>query len=388
MTTTLTLPALDENIADYTVIKWLKHPGDVIAINDPLLEVETDKVTMEVGAELAGTLLDIIAKPGMVIHPGGELATLQREGTQSERTARCKTQRLTPVVARLVAEHNLDLSQLTGTGSQGRVTKKDVLAFLSKQEQVATQPDVSQPAPTPASVPIISEPTNGLRSKVMPHTGMRRSIAAHMVQSVQTSPHVTTVFEIDFSVIDAHRAAQKAAFASEGIKLTYMAYIMQATAKALKKYPQVNSSWHDDGLILHSAVNIGLIVAVDGGVVAPVVFEADQLNLRGLAKRIETVAQRGRQGQLTPDEMKEGTFCISNHGASGSLWGTPIIFQPQAGILGIGTIEERVKVINGGIHIKPCAYVSFSFDHRVMDGALADGFVSDIKHTIETWTDP
>lgn len=379
----LTLPNLDDNVTDYTLVKWLKQPGQTVGVNEPVLEVETDKVTMEVVAEQAGTLTELLVRPGDTLQPGAILARL-KPANSTPAAARPATAppgenggsaRLTPVVARLVADHEIDVTQITGTGYQGRVTKKDILAYLER----------GQPKPGPAAPQPVQPQSGSTPAGLLPLTGMRRTIAGHMVHSVQTSPHVTTVFEFDFAAVAAHRAAHKTRFAQDGLKLTYMAYLIQATAGALKRFPVVNSVWHDEGLELKPEVNIGLIVAVEGGLLAPVIRQADQLNLRGLARAIGELSERARQGALKPGEMQGGTFTISNHGASGSLLGTPIIFQPQAGILGLGAIEDRVKVLNGGIHIRPCAYVSFSFDHRIMDGALADGFVADIKQTIENW---
>lgn len=422
MTIELTLPQLDDNVAEYTVSRWLKQAGEAVIENEPILEVETDKVTMEMVAEKSGILDSHLVEVGHVIHPGATVALLRADSVASagvgpgvgrqtddspasdapDQADSSRAMRLTPVVARMVAEHNLDVRQITGSGHQGRVTKKDVLAYL-KQGSAAQSAPPAEPSLKPATTPPspvesveptpplvqpspVSSPTPAPTSELLPLTGMRRSIAEHMVRSLHTSPHVTTVFEFDFSAVAAHRAAHKAQFAKEGLKLTYMTYLAQATVAALKRFPQVNSVWHEEGIELKPEINLGVIVAVESGLLAPVIHEADLLNLRGMAKAIAGLAERARQNALTAAEMQGGTFSISNHGAAGSLLGTPIIFQPQAGILGVGVIEERVKVVNGGLHIKPCAYISFSFDHRLMDGAIADGFVADIKRTIEEWS--
>lgn len=375
-----TLPTLDENVTEYRISYWVKQVGDSFVANEPLLEVETDKVTMEVVAESDGVLMEQVVEVGMVVHSGAVLGHIEvgaiEEALLAEKVAARKQHKMTPVVARMVAENELDIKQIRGTGRDGRVTKKDVEAYLAQRKTTAVQPSV-EPLPQVSA-------SNGLT----PLTGMRRSIAEHMVRSVQTSPHVTTVFEFDFSAVAAHRRQHKAEFAEAGIKLTYMAYITQATANALRRFPQVNSVFHglEQGIELKPEINIGLIVAVKDGLYAPVIHRADQLNLRGLAGQIEDLAVRARHNQLKTRDLQGGTFTISNHGAAGSLLGTPIIFQPQVGILGVGKIEERIKIIQGAIHIRPLAYVSFSFDHRVMDGAVADGFVSDIQTQIENWT--
>lgn len=219
----------------------------------------------------------------------------------------------------------------------------------------------------------------------MPLTNIRRSIAEHMVRSKHTSPHVTSVFEFDFSAVAAHRKANKDNFERDGVRLTFTAYIVAATVQALKTHPTVNSSWSDEGILLKREINIGMATAIDDGLIVPVIKNADSLNLLGLARIINDLADRARNKQLKPNEVKGGTFSITNHGTMGSLFATPIINQPQCGILGIGAIEKRVKVIDDAIAIRTMAYVSFTFDHRILDGAEADRFVSTIKQQIETW---
>jgi 2-oxoisovalerate dehydrogenase E2 component (dihydrolipoyl transacylase) len=214
---------------------------------------------------------------------------------------------------------------------------------------------------------------------------MRRGIAEHMVRSKRTSPHVTTVFEFDFTAVSKHRAAHKEQFARDGARLTFTAYLVAATVQALKQHPLVNSTWTDEGVRLLRDINLGMATALDEGLIVPVIKNADSLNLLGLARVINDLAERARRKQLRPDEVQGGTFTITNHGVSGSLFAMPIINQPQCGILGVGMIEKRVKVINDAIAIRPLAYVSFTFDHRILDGATADYFVASIKEGIETW---
>jgi 2-oxoglutarate dehydrogenase E2 component (dihydrolipoamide succinyltransferase) len=214
---------------------------------------------------------------------------------------------------------------------------------------------------------------------------MRRAIAEHMVRSKQTSPHVTTVFEFDFTAVATHRTAHKSQFAKDGANLTFTAYLVAATVQALKEHPLANSSWEEKGVRLHRNINIGMATAIDDGLIVPVIKNADSLNLLGLARTINDLAHRARNKQLKPDEVQGGTFSITNHGTSGSLFATPIINQPQCGILGVGKIEKRVKVVDDAIGIRPLAFVSFTFDHRILDGASADYFVSSIKEIIENW---
>jgi 2-oxoglutarate dehydrogenase E2 component (dihydrolipoamide succinyltransferase) len=295
--------------------------------------------------------------------------------------------RVSPVVARMLQTHDIDVHDLSGSGRDGRITKDDVLAYLETQEQAESE-TIAVPEQLPArQEPSLKAPSPvaGEGDRLIPLTGMRRSIADHMVRSKHTSPHATTVFEFDFSAVARHREAHKAAFAQDGVKLTYLPYIVMATVQALKRHPLANSSWTDEGILTRRDVNIGIAVAISNGLIVPVIRHADRLNLLGLAQTVNDVSERARTNQLKPDEVKGGTFSITNHGTSGSLIGTPIINQPQAGILGVGLIEKRVKVIDDAIAIRPCAYISFSFDHRILDGATADAFVMDIKHMIENF---
>ena len=404
----ITLPHLDENVVEYTIGRWLKSVGDTVQQNEPILEVETDKVTMEVVAESAGTLVELLASEGDVLKPGALLAHLDTQNIAAPAATSTPNQpvpqvlktvpepaaremRLSPVVARMCQEHKLEPALIEGSGKNGRVTKKDVLAYIEKSEvrgqkselPVQLQVEEQQSEKITRHSPLATRQSES--SSRIPLSGMRRSIAEHMVRSLATSPHVTTIFEFDFGRVAAHRAKNKMAFAADGVKLTYMAYLAAATVEALKKFPLVNSQSHDDGIELKKEINLGMIVAVPDGLYAPVIHHADEYNLKGLARAIGDLAGKAQSGQLTAADLKGGTFTISNHGAAGSIAGTPIIFQPQVGILGVGAIEDRVKVIDGGMHIRPCAYISFSFDHRVMDGAISDGFCSEIKRIIESW---
>ncbi|MCA9972094.1 MAG: 2-oxo acid dehydrogenase subunit E2, partial [Anaerolineales bacterium] len=236
---------------------------------------------------------------------------------------------------------------------------------------------------SPSAYPLPSAAAAG--DTLEPLTTMRRAIAEHMVRSKHTSPHVTTVFEFDFSAVARHRAAHKARFAQDGANLTFTAYLVAATAEALKQHPRANSVWTDDGILLKKEINIGMAAAIDDGLIVPVIRQADSYNLLGLARIVNDLAQRARAKQLKPADVQGGTFSITNHGVSGSLFATPIINQPQCGILGAGLIEKRVKVIDDAIAIRPMAYVSFTFDHRILDGASADHFVATIKQQIESW---
>jgi 2-oxoglutarate dehydrogenase E2 component (dihydrolipoamide succinyltransferase) len=298
------------------------------------------------------------------------------------------------VVGRIAAEHDVNLNQVPGTGRNGRITKKDILAYVEQRETAPEAEPKPEAKPTPEPEPAKAAPAAKAarapqaapEDEVMPLSNMRRAIAEHMVRSKKTSPHVTTVFEFDFSAVVAHRAAHKAQFAKDGVKLTFTPYIVAAAVAALKEHPMANSAWSEEGIILKKAIHIGMAAAIDEGLIVPVIKDADSLNLLGLARAVNDLAERARNNQLRPDEVQGGTFSITNHGVSGSLFATPIINQPQCGILGVGKIEKRVKVIDDAIAIRPLAFVSFTFDHRILDGASADHFVATIKEEIENWS--
>ncbi|KAA3642927.1 MAG: 2-oxo acid dehydrogenase subunit E2 [Chloroflexi bacterium] len=284
---------------------------------------------------------------------------------------------ISPVVARLAAENNVELNQVTGTGKGGRITKKDIQAFIEHGPTVAPQP--ATPA---AATPVDSSHIPGTVEKLSP---VRKSIAEHMVRSKHTSPHVTTVMEADLSKVFAHRAANKASFANDGAKLTFTAYFVAAAVGALKAYPLVNSSWTDEGIALHKDINVGMAAAIDDGLIVPVIKQADSMSLLGLARTVNDLAERARGKQLQPDEVAGGTFTITNHGTSGSLFATPIINQPQCAILGTGAIQKRAVVIDDAIAIRPMVYISLTFDHRILDGQSADNFLMHIVNTLQGW---
>lgn len=437
----LVLPEMGEGVIEATVSQWLVKVGDVVERMEPVVEVETDKVTTEIVADESGTITAILVEEGTTVAVGvalaeistgaveptpiletaGEAKSVQSNGNGSSNhsenivqggqvfhsvttvTRKIAGGRVSPVVARMAAEHELDLSKVTGTGKNGRITKRDVVAFLSAPSPVPhdqsppynQQPD-QQPNQPVRNAPIANQ-TSSIDNRFIPLSPMRRAIAEHMVHSVQTSPHATTVHEVDFSAVMAHRKANKQAFADKGVNLTFTAYIMMAVAEALGKYPMANSSWSEHngaaGIEFHQAINIGMATAVqDGaGLVVPVIKHAADYNLLGMARTVNGLATKARDNQLTAADMQGGTFTVTNHGVSGSLFATPIINQPQAGILGVGAIKKQVVVIedeygNDATAIRPLAYLSCSFDHRILDGVSADGFVAAVVHKLETWS--
>lgn len=435
MGTNVIMPQLGESVVEGKVSKWLKQVGDSVKLYEPILEVETDKVTTEVTSAGEGTLLKLYFNEGDVVKAGTLIAYIGRPGEAAPggdgvdlhaapahapiaaapvaAAAKPSTaQRISPVVARIAAEHNVDVSLIKGTGEGGRVTKKDILAYvesgkaapaaapaLAPWEQpglgelfrpteeifgkpaAAPAPVASTPPPAPAAIP----------GETVALSSMRRAIADHMLLSKRTSPHVTTIFEVDLSRVVAHRNANKAAFERDGADLTFTPYFVAATVAALKQYPLVNSSWSENGIVLHRQVNVGVAVSLGAdGLIVPVIKNADSMNLLGLARVVNDLADRARRKLLKPDEVQGGTFTITNHGTSGSLFATPIINQPQCGILGVGKIEKRVTVVTqdgvDSIAIKPMVFVSLTFDHRILDGNSGDNFVAAIKQMLENWS--
>ena len=449
MATNVIMPQMGESVVEGTVGRWLKQEGDPVNEYEPLLEVETDKVTSEVTASAGGTLLKIYIGEGETVPAGTVLAVIGQPDEQvadaappaaaehhapvsesmaeqvaeqmpqaepvraEERTVRDGMPHVTPVVARMAAEHNIDVRQVRGTGRGGRVTKKDILAYLESgapQTAEADLPPWEQPGsgdlfkptddlykkpaasaepalPAPADHTHKAPPAPGKSGELVPLSTMRRRIAEHMVRSkLQTAPHVTTVFEADLHRVVQHRTAHKADFAARGVNLTFTAYFAAATAEALRRHPMVNSEWTDEGILLKPEINLGIATALDEGLIVPVVKRADELSLIGLARQINDLAGRARQNALQPDEVQGGTFTITNHGVAGSLFATPIINQPQTGILGVGAIQKRVVVLeNDAIAVRPMVYLTLTFDHRVLDGASADWFMADIVKLLEGW---
>jgi 2-oxoglutarate dehydrogenase E2 component (dihydrolipoamide succinyltransferase) len=437
------MPQLGESVTEGTVGRWLKRPGDPVAKYEPLLEVVTDKVDTEVPAPEAGILHEILVPEGETVRVGTviarlapadttvsgaptaapvtKIATTESSSTTVTVTATTappatddgRNTYLSPVVARLLAEHQLNPAQIRGTGQGGRITKQDVLRFLAEREKqpatpaatpVAPAPAAPTPAPipTPAPAPMpvapaptpppVTAPTTSeipADAELVPLTPMRRSIAEHMVRSVRTSPHVTTVMEVDLSRVIAHRAAHQEAFSRQGVRLTMTPYFIMAAIAGLQAVPVFNGSFTDQGIIIHRRINIGVAVALNEGLLVPVIPDADEKNLLGLARAVNDLAERARSKRLRPEETQGGTFTITNHGVTGSLFATPIINQPQAGILGIGAVVKRPVVItqNGldAIAIRPLCYLSFTFDHRIADGATADQFLSTVKKRLEQW---
>ncbi len=377
------------------VQNWYKKIGEAIAEGEPLVELETDKVAVEVPSPATGIVQEILIDADGEAEPGGVLGRLRlgplsegvadaalakasevavRAPQMTSADATAHEHRLSPSVRRLVREHDLQPALINGTGKGGRLTRGDVQAFIE----------------TGAARPAANTPGAGAVRQI-PHDRMRRRIAEHMAHSVQTAPHVTAVFEADFSAIIAHRNAHKDEYQNNGAKLTFTAYFIAACVEAMKVTPTANSRWHDDYLELFEDINIGVGVALgDKGLIVPVVARAQKRSHFEIAKELQTLTDKARNNALAPADVRGGTFSISNHGTSGSIVATPIIInQPQSAILGVGKLEKRVVVrtVNGAdaIQIRPMAYVSLTIDHRVLDGAQTNAWLAKFVDVIENW---
>jgi 2-oxoglutarate dehydrogenase E2 component (dihydrolipoamide succinyltransferase) len=390
----VTVPVGQAEGTESVVSTWFKAVGEDVTENEPLLEISTDKVNMEVAAPASGRLVEIIKGEGEQIEQGEVLgrvdtapamsvasapagappvAAPQADGTEKPAASTSGADAsadLSPAVRKLLKELNLEASQIKGTGRGGRITHQDVMAVVEAGS-------TSQQAAGSASTG--KKPT--MTGRRVPHNQMRRSIAQHMVQSVATAPHVTSVFDADLSAVVAHRDANKNEFQFRGVKLTYTAYFVRAAVAALKTVPEANSRWHDDALEIFDDINIGVATALgSGGLIVPVILKAQDLDLFATAQALQDLTERARGETLDSRDMQNGTFTISNHGVSGSLLAAPIIInQPQSAILGVGKMERRVvpaAVSGDDITVKPMCYVTLTIDHRVLDGFQANQFLT------------
>jgi 2-oxoglutarate dehydrogenase E2 component (dihydrolipoamide succinyltransferase) len=393
---------LEQEGSKSVVRVWLKRIGEPVKRDEPIVELETDKVAVEVPAPEDGVLASISLNEGDEAAPGATLGVLAlgavattakhrlpagkaatsvageiERPAESRRYAIGGETRLSPLVKRLLSEHRVSAADIAGTGRDGRITHKDVEEFIARGK------------PTPVAKP--SAPAPSLKGGRIPHDIMRRAIAEHMSRSVAVAPHVTAVFQADFSAIIAHRNKHKDAYAKASAPLTFSAYIVRAAAEAMAVSPNVNARWHDDFLEVFDDANIGMGVALgDKGLIVPVIRAAQTLSLKQTAAQLSDLTERARKNQLKPADVQGGTFTISNHGVSGSLVATPIIInQPQSAILGIGKLEKRVVVreIGGAdaMVIKPMAYVSLTIDHRVLDGHQTNAWLTRFVEVLETW---
>jgi len=434
------MPQMGESIAEGTLSKWLKKLGDEVKRDEPLFEISTDKVDAEIPAPTAGVLAEIKVQEGQTVPvqtlvavietdkaapaaapaappvaaaqrapaaPGGTAVSPQQptapsrplppstapvvgKGDGGVETAEERLRRKsTPLVRKIAAEHRVDISTIPGTGFAGRVTKQDILGVIERGASLVSPAPSLQPLAPAVAAPAV-EPWPG--DRVEPFSKIRKITADHMIMSRRVSAHVTSFFEVDYSRVAELRRKHKAASAEGGVNLTYLAFIAKACAENLRKHPVVNAAVSGDNIIYRRDVNIGIAVALDWGLIVPVVKRADELSLSGLARAISDLGERARTKKLSPDEIQRGTFTITNPGVFGSYAGAPIINQPQVAILGVGAIEKRPKVVTlpdgtDTIAIRTMGMVSMSYDHRVVDGADADRFLADVKRTLETFPD-
>ncbi len=424
------MPQMGESIAEGTLSKWLKKLGDEVKRDEPLFEISTDKVDAEIPAPSAGVLAEIKVQEGQTVPVQTLVAVIETEkgaakpaaasppptaapaappvaasaapvprppspvpakGDGAETAEERLRRKSTPLVRKIAAEHQVDISTIPGTGFAGRVTKQDILGFIERGVTMpaATPTGTAPRSPLPSTGPVehpLVDPWPG--DRVEPFSKIRKITADHMILSRRTSAHVTSFFEIDYSRVAELRRKHKAAYAERGVNLTYLAFIAKACAENLRKHPVVNAAVSGDNIIYRHDVNIGIAVALDWGLIVPVVKRADELSLAGLARGINDLGERARTKKLSPEEIQRGTFTITNPGVFGSYAGAPIINQPQVAILGVGAIEKRPKVVTlpdgtDTIAIRTMGMVSMSYDHRVVDGANADRFLADVKQAIQ-----
>ena len=432
------MPQMGESIFEGTITKWLKKPGDKIERDEPLFEISTDKVDAEIPAPAAGVLKEIKVTEGQTVPIQTIVAVIDAAGTSAaapalapapakqeapkrgaaapappaakpapvvaapaapERPGNGDKIRSSPLVRRIARENNIDLSQVPGTGAGGRVSKNDILAAVEGGAHPASAP-AAKPAPAPGAPPSSGAPSAMLelavpREKlyfghyeVQPMSTMRQRIAEHMVLSKRTSPHVYSIDEANMTEIAALRSKMKDRFEREtGTKLTFMPFFIRAAVEALRAFPTVNSSVDGTNIVLHKECNIGVAVALDWGLIVPVIKGAEEKNFLGLARALNDLAERARSKKLKPDEVAESTFSITNPGVFGGLMGLPVINQPNVAILGLGTIEKRPVVIDDAIGIRSMVYLTLSYDHRAVDGAMAHQFMGHIKKTLENWNE-
>lgn len=392
------MPQLGESIVEGTIGKWLKKEGDWVERDESLVEVVTEKVVMELPSPASGTLYKILVNEGEKVEVGGIIGKIEvkeeavpiekkeeeigieaeAKKIEEESPLRIKgRKRASPLVRKIARERGIDLEKIEGTGLGGRVTKKDILSFVERMEGRI------------AGIPEIKEKELKEGEELIPLSPIRRSIAEHMVKSVHISPHVTSVIEVDMTEIVRFRERIKNELKkNKGIRLTYLPFIIEATINALKKFPVLNSSWTDKGILIKKYINIGIAVALEDGLLVPVIKNADEKNLIGLAREIEELSEKARKSGLSIEDVRDGTFTITNPGSFGTLISTPIINQPQAGILGVEAIIKKPVVVGDAIAIRSRMNLCLSYDHRVLDGAIAGRFLAFIKKYLEDFKFP
>jgi 2-oxoglutarate dehydrogenase E2 component (dihydrolipoamide succinyltransferase) len=413
--TDVVMPQMGESIVEGTLTKWLKKAGDRVERDEPLFEISTDKVDTEIPAPSAGVLSEVLVEEGKTVAVNTVVGRIDEKGeakaappppqpvaaapppapvapppapvpqAASAETSEEELGPLSPLVRKMARESNLDLRKIKGTGAGGRITKQDVEAYMATQAAPVVE---VPPAPSPAPEAPLPPRAEAPRARVEPMTIMRSKIAEHMVMSKRTSAHVTTVHRIDMTQVARIRERNKEEVKGRyGYSLTFLPFVTRAAIEALRAYPIVNASIEGSNIIYHNEINVGIAVALEGGLIVPVIRRADEMNVLGLQRAIVDLAARARSRQLKPDEVHGGTFSITNFGSYGSLFGTPVINQPQVAILGVGVVEKAPVVIDDAIAIRHVSLMGLTFDHRLIDGALADQFMQKVKSVLEGWSE-
>jgi len=426
----IVMPQMGESIVEGTLTKWLKKQGEHVERDEPLFEISTDKVDTEIPSPAAGVLSEVLVAEGKTVaistvvgkidEAGGNGAVAKPAAAVAAPAPKAPEAPapvpaapvpqpaaaeieslngpLSPLVRKMAREYNIDLKQVKGTGAGGRITKQDLESYMSAQG--ARTMAQATPAPTPpapasqvpapaASRPVPAAPAPAAhRARVEPMSTMRQSIAKHMLLSKQTSAHVTTVHRVDMTRVAKLRDKHKVEFQQRnGVSLTFLPFVTRAAVEAIRAFPIVNASMQDTSILYHEDINIGIAVALENGLIVPVIRGADGMNVTGLQRSIADLAGRARSRQLRPDEVQGGTFSITNFGSFGSIFATPIINQPQVAILGVGTVEKVPAVVDDAIAIRSQCYLALTFDHRLIDGALADQFTAKAKEVLENWSE-
>jgi pyruvate dehydrogenase E2 component (dihydrolipoamide acetyltransferase) len=427
--TDVVMPQMGESIVEGTLTKWLKKPGDHVERDEPLFEISTDKVDTEIPSPAAGTLSEVLVEEGKTVGIATVVARIDEGGGAAPAAAQPAPAAaapepepqpepqpevvapppppveepaepagpLSPLVRRMAREYSIDLSKVKGTGAGGRITKQDMEGHIARQQAQQTPappppPPPVEAAPPPPPPPIEAPPplpaATQAKTRIEPMSTMRIRIAEHMVASRRTSAHVTTIHKVDMTKVARMRDRHKADFQSNyGMSLTYLPFVVRATVVGLRTYPLLNAAIEGNNIIHHNEINIGIAVALENGLIVPVIRQADEKNVLGLQRSIVDLATRARSRQLKPDEVQGGTFSITNFGGFGSVIATPIINQPQVAILGVGAVEKTPVAIDDAIAIRSIMYLSLSFDHRLIDGALADQFTAKVKQVLENWSE-
>lgn len=414
-TETLTMPQLGESVTEGTISLWLVKPGDTVKKYDPIAEVITDKVTAEVPSSFDGVIDQLLAEEGDTLQVGEAIVTLQVSGGSTEVAAteeavpaveetpvssdQSMKKRYSPAVLKLSSEHAIDLEHVTGTGAGGRITRKDILKVIETGQ--TRQPDTVE-APTIQSVPAAKPATQPERQEQpqaakpvtstteagdieIPTAGVRQAIATNMVRSKQEAPHAWLMIEVDVTnLVEARNRHKDAFFKQEGVKLTFLPFFMKATVEGLKKHPIMNSTWAGDKIIQKKAINLSLAVATQEALFVPVVKNADDLSIKGLARAIDDFGKRAQAGQLSSSEMQGGTFTVNNTGSFGSIQSAPILNFPQAAILSVESIVKRPVWVNGMFAARDMVNLCMSIDHRVLDGLVAGQFLQTVKQALES----